>query len=342
MPRDLYSSIENPMQIRVANGAKIWYKTAEKPNMLYGRDVRAVVIDEASRMREEAWVAINSVLTATDGACRVIGNVHGNKNWFYTLARFAQAGEPGFSYHKMTAYDAVRAGVIKLEVVQRAKKLLAPHVFNELFLAEASGQDINPFGGPDKIRENVVPLEDCLKRQPVVWGWDLAKSIDWTVGIALDRDGYVCRFERWQRVPWDVTVQRIKDKTRNLRAKVDSSGVGDPIIEQLQKNLGSNFEGFKFTSNSKQQLMEGLVATMHQGRIKYPYDFTPQKHFTNVLVDELELFEFVFTGTGVKYAAPTGAGNHDDAVMALALAVSCYTQYYGKGDLDMWKKLIGR
>jgi hypothetical protein len=48
-------------------------KSGEKPDGLYGEDVFAAVIDEASRMREEAWHALRSTLTATRGMRISIG-----------------------------------------------------------------------------------------------------------------------------------------------------------------------------------------------------------------------------------------------------------------------------
>ena len=84
----------------------------------------------------------------------------------------------------------------------------------------------------------------------------MAKSVDWTWGVALDDRGAVCRSERWQS-PWEETLKRIVKHTGEIPALVDSTGVGDAIIEFLAR-AGSNFEGFKFTSSSKQQLMERL------------------------------------------------------------------------------------
>ena len=93
-------------------------------------------------------------------------------------------------------------------------------------------------------------------------------------------------------------------------ALVDSSGVGDPVVEQLQRQGDGLFEGFKFSAQSKQQLMEGLAVAIQQRGVAYP---------AGVLVQELESFEYVYTRTGVQYSAP--AGRHDDGVCALALAV---------------------
>jgi hypothetical protein len=90
---------------------------------------------------------------------------------------------------------------------------------------------------------------------------------------------------------------------------VDSTGVGDPIVEGLQ--AGNNLvEGYHFTRQSKQQLMEGLAAAIHQKRVRYP---------SGLIVSELESFQYQYAASGVTYSAPDGL--HDDCVCALALAV---------------------
>ena len=94
------------------NGAKIRFLSAEKPDGLYGEDCYGAVLDEATRMREEAWVAIRSTLTATRGRARIIGNVKGKKNWAYRLARRAEAGEQGWHYARLTAQDAIDGNVL--------------------------------------------------------------------------------------------------------------------------------------------------------------------------------------------------------------------------------------
>lgn len=95
-------------------------------------------------------------------------------------------------------------------------------------------------------------------------------------------------------------------------AHIDSTGVGDPIVEQLQggNEEKSNFNGYKFTAASKQMLMEGLAVAIQQNEIQY---------LDGVIVSELESFEYEYTRTGVRYTAPEG--QHDDCVMALALDV---------------------
>lgn len=305
VPRELVRVNESELTITLANGATIWFKSAEHPNALYGEDVYAAVIDEATRCREEAWHAVRTTLTATRGPVRVIGNVKGRKNWAYRLARAAQGGAPGMHYAKLTAYDAVEASVIAAAEVEDARGVLPEAVFRELYLAEPSDDGGNPFGIA-AIRACIAPLSTA---PPKAWGWDLAKSVDWTVGIALDAAGAVCRVERWQ-LPWEQTMRRIRALTGEVTARIDSTGVGDPIVELLAVGQ-PNVSGYHFTAASKQQLMEGLAAAIQRRAVRYP---------DGVIVQELEAYEYVYTRTGVRYSAPEGS--HDDAVCALALAVS--------------------
>ena len=103
MPANFYSSNDSETYIRLKNGTTMWFKGSDNPDSLYGEDVRAAVIDEASRCREDAWFAVRTTLTATRGPIRIIGNVKGRKNWFFHLARRAESGERNMTYHRITA-----------------------------------------------------------------------------------------------------------------------------------------------------------------------------------------------------------------------------------------------
>lgn len=310
--RDIMTPLLTPTPtITLPGGQIIWFKSGEDPDNLYGEDVWAAVIDEASRLREEAWHAVRSTLTATRGPVRFIGNVKGRRNWFFDLARRAEKGEKGYSYHKIVAADAVRAGVLDAEEIESARRDLPENVFRELYLAEPSDDGGNPFG----ISHIAACCQPIAPTAPTVWGWDLAKSSDWTVGTALDQFGRTCRFERFQ-LPWDDTIKRIQQLTGNVSALVDSTGVGDPVLEMLQKKPGTRFEGYLFTGPSKQKLMEGLAVAIQSKDISViGPDAQGRKSVQHM---ELESFEYVYTRTGVRYSAPEGY--HDDAVCSLALA----------------------
>ena len=321
LDRRVISSIHEGSRITLLGGRSIWFKSGDNPDSLFGEDVYSAVVDEASRSKEESFHAVRSTLTATRGPARFIGNVKGKRNWFYRLAREAEKGADNHAYYKLIAADAVDAGVLAADEVEDARRMLPAHVFDELYNAIPSDDEGNPFGGIDAIRRCVRPMS---KKLPVAWGWDLGKSVDWTVGIGLDEDGATCRFDRFQR-PWPETLDHIRRQTGMTAALVDSTGLGDPIVDILQKDVVATYEGQKFTMQSKQQMMEALAVAIQSSEIYYP---------DGPIVSELDQFEYEYTRTGVKYSAPEGA--HDDCVCALALANKCRGANSG---IEVWKRL---
>jgi len=320
--KDLFRSNETNRTITLITGGKLEFKTAENPDALYGDDVYAAVFDEFTRAREEAWFALRSTLTSTGAKCKFIGNVKGKKNWGYRLGQRAKAGEVGYEYFKITAYDAADCGMMTkdgrpfAEEIEEAKRDLPENVFKELYLAEPSEDGSNPFGYA-QIQQCTYPLSQA---PAVCYGIDLAKSFDYAVIIGLDRNQNVCYLDRWQS-DWRTTVNKIL-ALPNIPMAIDSTGVGDPIGEEIAKTR--SVELFKFSSQSKQQIMEGLALQIQQRKITFPEGF---------IKDELEYFEYEYTRTGVRYSAP--AGLHDDCVCALALAVHKYRGAGGFGNYSI-------
>ena len=307
LPRKQVYTNKSENTIYLPNGAVLWFKSGANPDNNYGEDVRAAVVDEASRHKEASIVAVRSTLTSTGGPWRLVGNVRGRGNLFYKLCRQVEGGAlEGATYHKITAAIASQYGIKGLPTsaeIEDARRTLPPAVFQELFLAEASGSDVNPFG-LDSIEGCVGPL---ASGPAVCFGVDLAKSLDYTVVIGLNALGQTCEFHRWQDT-WNNTVPRIAGIIRHTPTLVDSTGVGAPVLEQLQASGCYGAEGYIFSAPSKQRLMATLQMALHGRLITYPEE----------CVDELASFEYRYTPNHVLYSAPEGM--HDDIVCALALA----------------------
>jgi len=313
IPLDLRVANLTERSIEIRGAGKMWFRGADRPDSLYGDDNARALIDEATRMKESAYEAVRSTLTATGGQLRAIANVTSRSNWFYHRCRAAESGLEGHLYGKLTAWDAVAAGVVTREEIEDAREALRnrPGVFEALYECVPPDDGGNPFG----LRALGACRADGLAQgPPVVWGWDLAKSVDWTVGVGLNAAGEVCALERFQ-LPWEHTFDRILLVSRDVPMLVDSTGVGDPIVERLQHQRG-DVEGFKFTAQSKQALIEGLSVAIGSGETRFPAD--------TELDRELHSFEYLVTRTGVRYEAPPGL--HDDAVCAYALAWRLYEQ----------------
>lgn len=333
--KSFFKANETNLVITLITGAKIEFKTGEKPDNLYGDDVYAAVFDEFTRARETAWHALRSTLTSTAGKCKFIGNAKSKKNWGVKLAMRAKSGmEPDYAYFKVTAYDAAAAGMKTKdgrpfsEEIEAAKRDLPESVFNELYLAEASEDGSNPFG----IKYIAACCIPTLSTQPsVAYGVDLARKIDSVSIIGLDKLGTMSHYHNFTKVGWQQTIDTIK-YLPNMPMAVDSTGVGDVVISQIEQ-VQTQIEPVMFTQASKQRLMEGLAVGL-QGRKLLIADDGDAVNGTGKLRHQLEQFEFQYTRTGIKYSAPEG--DHDDDVVALALVWHKWQSAAKVGEISVW------
>ena len=147
-------------------------------------------------------------------------------------------------------------------------------------------------------------------------GVDLAKTTDFTVitVVKCNPNGKIrlVEMDRFNNIQWTIQKERIVNTYRKYGGIVmlDSTGLGDPILEDLQL-AGIPADGLKFTNTSKGNILNKLSILFERELIEIPeYD---------ILLKELREFEVKQTEGGRwVYSAP--AGRHDDCVISLALA----------------------
>lgn len=306
-----FENNKSDLTIHFPNMGTVEFFTGERLDNLRGRKFHLVVIDEASFIPdlEDGWLnSIRPTLTDYQGRALFLSTPRG-KNYFYSL--YMKGGQKDWDSFKFTTYDNP---YILTSEINDAKAQLPNAVFEQEYMANPMENAANPFGSEH--------INKCVKfistNEPMYYGIDLAKSFDWTVIIGLDSNGDVCHYERFQK-DWLQTKETIKNIRKHKHIFIDSTGVGDAIVEDLQKHF-NDMTGFKYTSTSKQQLMESLASSIHKAEIGFPI---------GAIKDELEIFEYLFTSTGVRYSAPSGF--HDDCVNALALANKCRIENKGSG-----------
>ncbi len=229
-----YKINESNLTITCPNGAIIHFKSAEKPDNLFGEDVYSIVFDEAPRGRVNAFYALRSTITATKGDMKLIGNFGGTSNWMHQLKE--KAKEDGiYAYFRITAYDAVKEGILDLEEVEQARKDLPEKIFKELYLAEASedeGQLINNESiskmfsnthiedGPKYITADIARMGKDLT---VIRVWNGLRSEE-TLKMETSRvDECVNEIRRLQSI----------HNVNNNRVVVDEDGVGGGVVDYL-------------------------------------------------------------------------------------------------------------
>ena len=301
---------KSDLVIHFPNGGSVEFFTGERLDNLRGRKFHFVVVDEASFIPnlEDGWLnSIRPTLTDYKGKALFLSTPRG-KNYFYQL--YCKQDQDWESF-KFSTYDNP---YIDVDEINDARRQLPEAVFEQEYMANPMENAANPFGN------NFITL--CTKPlsplEPMYYGTDLAKSVDWTVIIGLDINGNVAYYNRFQK-DWATTKETILTLDRSKPIMIDSTGVGDAITEDLQRYFQRMY-GFKYTSQSKQQLMELLASTIHKQEIGFP---------EGPIKSELEIFEYVYTSTGVRYNAPDGY--HDDCVNALGLANKCKNDHKFSG-----------
>jgi hypothetical protein len=290
--------------IELITGGNIDFWSLDNPYAGRSKKYKRAITDEGAFAKNlwEIWTqSIRPTLTDLEGDAWHFSTPTG-KNDFHKLFMKGKGGDNNWMSFQQTTYDNP---YINPSEIDEARKDLPTIAFSQEYMAEFNDNIANPFG--------IAFINQCtypLSTEPAVcYGIDLAKSFDYTVIIGLDKNGAVCYFDRFQK-DWRSTVNTIL-ALPNIPICIDSTGVGDPIGEDIARVR--DVELFKFTSKSKQQLMEGLAAQIQKRLITFP---------EGVIVDELSNFEYEYTKSGVRYTAPQGL--HDDCVCALALAVSKY------------------
>lgn len=146
-------------------------------------------------------------------------------------------------------------------------------------------------------------------------GVDLAKYQDFTVISVIDLNTFEQVYlERFNQIDWNLQkskIEAIYHKFGRPKGFIDGTGVGDPIVEDLNQR-GIALESVKFTEQSRKDLLTSLSLAMEQLRIRLLAD--------PVLKAELSYFQYELSDKGkLRIRVPDGL--HDDTVFATALSV---------------------
>lgn len=309
-------------RLELITGGLIEGWTCDTPDPGRGRKYHKVIINEAGIIRNllPLWQeSIRPTLTDYAGAGLFLGTPKGRTHDFSLLYAKASSDEAWEAFRGPTAENPW----IPKDEIEAARRELPPQVFAQEYEGIPADDGGNPFG-LDAIQACTMSDAEWIQaqqREPVCWGWDFARAQDYTVGIALGADYHVTRLARWTLKPWHESYDAIAKLTMRTPSWGDSTGLGDVVLEALQRR-GVPMQGVQFTGSqrstpfaavtagTKQKLMERLSSAIQAKAIKFP---------KGAISSELETFGYEYTRTGVRYTAPPGLS--DDCVMALALAV---------------------
>lgn len=303
---------ESELTIYYKNGSIQRFIGGDDPDKHRGTNPIDVVFDEYSECKEELWTAIfKPVLEENGGTATFIFTPKG-KNHSYRLLQTAKQNPDKWFTSVKTVNDTKSFQVEQLAEIQSSTPVA---IYEQEYLCQFADSGTSVFRN---VRNNVYPTNVNLPMEgEFKLGVDLAKYNDWTVITPFNvNTKFVYPIDRFNQVDWSLQKARIQTavyKFNNARVTIDSTGLGDPIVEDL-RIMGvdiSEKDAFKFTEKSRNDLLNNLALLLEQNRIKIPND--------EVLIKELESFVFQANESGKVKMESTEA--HDDTVMSLALAV---------------------
>jgi len=151
-------------------------------------------------------------------------------------------------------------------------------------------------------------------------GVDLGKKVDYSVIAVVTKEGDQIRLVYYKRWPLETpyssvigSIRVIIEKLGNVqKCLVDQTGVGEYIVEDMQKGGIPNVEGVMLSLPVKQEILGHLKQLMQNQLFTYPFNVD--------LTSELNVERFELTKTGqIMFSHPDGT--HDDILWAVALAV---------------------
>ncbi len=313
LPREVLKKDPNESELycEFFNGSILQILGADDPDSLRGKAFKGVILDEWALMKPMVWEEIlRPILTENKGWAWFLftpkGRNHAFKYWNNAREWAKEGGEWANFFLSVN-----ESGLIDPKELENARKEMPEMLFRQEFLCEFLEGEGAVFKNINKCVSG--KLEEPIPGGRYVIGVDLAKTEDFTVLVCIDIfTKRVVAFDRFNEVSWRLQKERISMMARKYNDAsviVDSTGLGDPILEDLQNN-NIAAEGFKFTFPSKRALIERLILAVEQRYVLFPK--------IEELIFELESFSYEMSGDGFKYTAPDGI--HDDCVIAFALA----------------------
>ena len=316
---------KSELTITFINGSVIYFRSGEREDTLRGYTLNYLVVDEAAYIKDEVWNTVLRPTVLVNGKKVLFISTPKGRNWFYNLAMRGMSDEyPTYKTFYATSFDTP---FITAEELEEAKLSLPETIYKQEILAEFIDDGGEVFGS----LKNCCVLDHYPKKEDndrYYAGLDIGRANDYTVLTILNSKGEVVRIFRDRQNSWNVIVSEIVKHLRefNARSIIEINGIGDPIFEQIKKQY-SNIEPFITTNDTKQNIIEELILSLNEMKLKLP---SPE--LNTDLYKELSVFTYEYSPKSrrVKYGSPTGF--HDDMVISLALANECLKKKinYGK------------
>jgi phage FluMu gp28-like protein len=285
---------------------------------------------------QEMYDAILFTLSATNGKFVCTSTPWTSDSIFWKI--FNHQSFADFAKHHITWEQAVEPnGPLKRTTLEKIKKQFAedPSRWKREMEAEwAEDQDVwLPQSLITKCIDGTQDLYqfDTTRNGKFYAGLDLGKHRDYSVLVVTQENGGKNQLRLWKIFPLGTKyatvigyVKSLTDRWHTIeRIRVDVTGVGEYIVEDMKNANIENVEPVTFTAQRKQELASLLKQRMLDDSYKFPFtQFRLSPTVTYSYVADLNVERFALRKDGtIGFSHPQG--QHDDTFWSTALAVSC-------------------
>ncbi|CAN5410763.1 hypothetical protein BH11ARM2_BH11ARM2_35530 [soil metagenome] len=304
---------QSPFPLLEWAGHQLWARSGHRPGSLRGDEADHVIVDEAAFVPEPLVADVLHPMLATTGGRLTLLSTPNGRNWFWRYFRRGEEGGAGIWSRRGPSSENPK---VPASFLDARRDMVSERTFRTEY--EAAFTDVQGA----LLRQEAI--EAALTgdfgeelRGEIRIGVDWGRLVDFTaVAVLVGTRARCWLVETVQmgRTSWDSLVERVAAIVRRYPGAVvicDASGVGDGITPIL-RNFLNNFtvREFKFNANNRDELLDNLATLFETNAVRFRPDPLLQR--------QLEMFVAKPGRSKVRYeAAP---GEHDDLVMALALA----------------------
>ncbi len=291
-----------------------------------------VVIDEAAWIPDvdALWLAIvPTISTNKQFRLSVISTPGPKTGMFHKLWH---NGDPAWSRHKVSVYDAKSGGAPHDIAALRAAvadEVTWRSAYECEFVDEAHA--LLPYdlllARVDESLNYHLSMTGLAEAKNLFAGYDVGRKHDMSVLVVMEKDNKTVRWRgavELRQTPFNeqsALLTSILKLGCLRRLSIDQSGLGMQLCEELVKKFGSKVEPVTMTAPVKESLASRILAYFQRGDLLIP-NHRP-------LIDDLHsVARTVTTAGNVRYAAPRESGSHADRWTALALALEAADSKY--------------
>lgn len=308
---------KSDLEIKLFNGTKILFRSAEREDNLRGSTLTYLIVDEAAFIKDTVWDTVLKPTVLVKGKRVLFISTPKGKNFLYGLSLRGEDQEQ--STYLSLKGSSYNTPYITKEELDEARDTLPEDIYRQEILAEF----IDSGGEVFKDIDNYCKIPQFNNPQGKTYaGLDLGRSNDYTVLTILDENGNVVYIYRDRHKPWNVIVAEVVRLIKKYKCVlfVEVNNIGDVIYEQIKAQY-NNTHPFVTTNNSKQNIIEDLIYGLNNNNLTLP-----TKELFSPLYHELRVFTFEYNpkSRSIRYGAQDG--HHDDCVMSLAIAYNSLKQ----------------